>query len=263
MAGYRPPTDRTIDGDAMELRLFVFHHAGGSHLLYRDWPDALPADWDVHLIDAPGHGMLADQPAIGDAPALVDHFLRDLDDRLTGRFALFGHSMGGLIAYELTRRLLAEGRTPPLWLGLSSRGTPLPDGARTHRHLLGDEELRREVAALGGTPSAVLEDPALWRLYAPVIRRDMQLVETWRPAPDAGLLSVPLSVFGGRHDTATPPARIDGWAGRAARFLGLHLFDGGHFYFRPDPGPLLRQVTVDARRALDLAAGLPGHTVTR
>jgi surfactin synthase thioesterase subunit len=238
----------------MELRLFVFHHAGGSHLLYRDWPGRFPADWEVRLVDAPGRGLLADRPAIGDAHRLVDHFLTALDAELTGPYALFGHSMGGLVAYELTRRLLAEGRTPPVWLGLSARGTPRPEGDGTHRYLLDDAGLRRELAAMGGTPAAVLEDPEMWELFGPAIRGDLRLVETWRPAPDPVPLPVPLSVFGGTDDAVAPPARLSGWADRTEHFLGLHLFEGGHFYFQPDPAALTRRIAEDARRALALAA---------
>ncbi|MFJ9033478.1 thioesterase II family protein [Streptomyces sp. NPDC102274] len=238
----------------MELRLFVFHHAGGSHLPYRDWPGRFPAGWEVRPVDAPGRGLLAERPSIGDADRLVDHFRRELDAGLEGRYALFGHSMGGLVAYELTRRLLAEGRTPPVWLGLSARGTPRPGGDGTRRHLLRDTELRRELAAMGGTPAAALEDPELWRLFGPAIRADLRLVETWRPAPDPVPLPVPLSVFGGTGDTVAPPARLAGWADRAEHFLGMHLFEGGHFYFQPDPTALTGRITEDIRRALALAA---------
>ncbi|MFF3395017.1 thioesterase II family protein [Streptomyces sp. NPDC002669] len=241
----------------MELRLFVFHHAGGSHLLYRDWPGRFPSDWEVRLVDAPGRGLLADRPAIGDAHRLVDHFLTELDAELSGPYALFGHSMGGLIAYELTRRILAEGRTPPVWLGLSARSTPRPEGDGTRRYLLDDAGLRRELAAMGGTPAAVLEDPEMWELFGPAIRGDLRLVETWRPAPDPVPLPVPLSVFGGTDDTVAPPARLSGWADRAEHFLGLHLFEGGHFYFQPDPAALTGRIAEDARRALALSASAP------
>lgn len=238
----------------MELRLFVFHHAGGSHLPYRPWSSGhFPAGWDVRAVDAPGRGLLADRQPIDDADRLVRHFLTELDTDLDGPYALFGHSMGGLVAYELTRRILAEGRTPPVWLGLSARGTPRPEGDGTRRHLLSDELLRRELAAMGGTPAAVLEEPELWEIFAPAIRGDLRLVETWRPAPDLAPLPVPLSVFGGTRDAVAPPARLEGWAERAEHFLGLHLFDGGHFYFQPDPTALTERITEDVRRALALA----------
>ncbi|MEV3994007.1 alpha/beta fold hydrolase [Streptomyces sp. NPDC049837] len=237
----------------MELRLFVFHHAGGSHLPYRDWRGRFPAGWDVRTVDAPGRGLKGNRPPIGDAEGLVEHFLGELGGELGGRYALFGHSMGGLVAYELTRRLLAEGRTPPVWLGLSARGTPRPGGEGTRRHLLPDDLLRRELAAMGGTPAAVLEEPELWEIFAPAIRGDLRLVETWRPAPDPAPLPVPLSVFGGTRDAVAPPERLEGWAERAEHFLGLHLFEGGHFYFLPDPAELTGRITEDVRRALALA----------
>ncbi|MER5466547.1 alpha/beta fold hydrolase [Streptomyces sp. NPDC002668] len=243
----------------MEVRLFVFHHAGGSHLLYRDWPGRFPADWELRLVDAPGRGMLADRPPIGDADALVDHFLDELGPELNGPYALFGHSMGGLVAYELTRRLLAQGRTPPFWLGLSARSTPRPGGDGSRRHLLSDAGLRRELAAMGGTPSFVLDDPELWELFEPAIRTDLRLVENWRPAPDPAPLPVPLSVFGGTRDTVAEPERLAGWAERTERFLGMHLFDGGHFYFQPDPAPLTGRITQDIRSALAVSR----HAVPR
>jgi surfactin synthase thioesterase subunit len=352
------------------LRLFVFHHAGGSHLAYRDWPARFPAGWQVHLPDAPGRGPRDERPALHDTDALVDHYLHTLGDTLTGPFAFFGHSLGAVVAYELTRRLVDEGRTPPRWLGLSARdplpalphpnprphrtanppnttatatgtgtgtgtgttGTAhppyTPDAASTTpaagtavtinaagtafgagttyamgatgaagtafgagaepmrdtqgaasagtvqgsegavgmdgvagvrdaggpagggRHLLSDGELRRELAAMGGTPPAVLDHPQLWELFAPVIRADLRINETWRPRPAAVPLPVPLSVFGGRHDQVAPPHLLGGWAQTCEPFLGIRLFEGGHFYFQDRLPEVTRHIQEDVRRAL-------------
>ncbi|MFD6823395.1 thioesterase II family protein [Streptomyces sp. NPDC060085] len=359
-----------------QLRLFVFHHAGGSHLAYRDWPARFPAGWQVHLPDAPGRGPRDERPALRDTDALVDHHLHTLGDTLTGSFAFFGHSLGAVVAYELTRRLVDEGRTPPRWLGISARA-PLPalprpnprprrtanppnatgttgtahppytpdaadaadaadgpdaadaadgpDAASTTaatdtavtinatgatyeagttyamgatcaagtafragseqmrdtqgaastgavqgsegmdgvagvraavgpagggRHLLSDGELRRELAAMGGTPPAVLDHPQLWELFAPVIRADLRINETWRPRPAAAPLPVPLSVFGGRHDQVAPPHLLGGWAQTCEPFLGIRLFEGGHFYFQDRLSEVTRHIQEDVRRAL-------------
>ncbi|MCT7356977.1 alpha/beta fold hydrolase [Streptomyces sp. 15-116A] len=234
----------------MQLRLFVFHHAGGSHLMYRDWPALFPAGWRVRLPDAPGRGLLSPDEPIEDAIALARHFLAELDDELTGDFAFFGHSMGCVTAYELTQLLLAEGRTPPVWLGLSGRAAPRADGTgRTFRHLLPDADLLRHVAALGGTPPAVLDEPELWELLAPAIRGDLRLAETWDPQWPPAPLPVPLSVFGGRDDEVAPPWTLAAWPQATEHFLGTHLFDGGHFYFLDDPAPLTALITREAVRA--------------
>ncbi|NGO74458.1 thioesterase [Streptomyces sp. YC504] len=233
------------------LRLFVFHHSGGSHLMYRDWPACFPADWDVYVPDAPGRGPRDERAAVSDTGALLDHFEHELDDRLRGRFAFFGHSMGGLVAYELTRRLLAAGRTPPVWLGVSARSTLHPDGDPTRRHLLSDADLRAELTAMGGTSSSVMDHDELWELFSPTIRADLRISETWRTPPLTAPLPVPLSLFGGAQDHVAPPQRMAGWAGVSERFLGHHLFEGGHFYFQ---GSGLAEVTQrihdDVSRAL-------------
>lgn len=239
--------------EELELRLFVFHHSGGSHLMYRDWSSCFPAGWDVRTPDAPGRGPRDKRPALTDAGALVEYFLHELDGGLTGRFAFFGHSMGGLVAYELTRRLIDAGRTPPVWLGVSARGTVHPDGDGTRRHLLSDAELRQELAAMGGTPPSFFADQELWELFSPTIRADLRISETWRTTPLTAPLPVPLSVFGGTDDQVAPPHRLDGWATASEHFMGLHLFDGGHFYFQDRLPEVAGRIQEDVRRALLLA----------
>ncbi|MEU3838491.1 thioesterase domain-containing protein [Streptomyces sp. NPDC028635] len=243
-------------GTSGGLRLFVFHHAGGSHLLYRSWPGLLPADWDVRLLDAPGRGRLSGEPPLDDARRLARFFLHRLEGELSGPFAFFGHSMGALVSYELTRLLAAEGRDLPAWLGLSARGAPRPQGDGTRRHALPDDELRAHLAAMGGTPLEVLQDADLWAMFAPAIRNDLRLVENWRPLPGLAPLPVPTAVYGGTQDVVVAPPRLAQWAEHTERYQGLHLFDGGHFYFQPDPVPLLRLVTRHATAALEEASAV-------
>jgi surfactin synthase thioesterase subunit len=92
-----------MDSTRPAPRLFVLHHAGGSHVLYRRWAAGLPDTWDVRLLDAPGHGLLPDLPRIDDAHRLADFLLRGVESELDRPYALFGHVMGALVAYEITR----------------------------------------------------------------------------------------------------------------------------------------------------------------
>ncbi|MEU1041041.1 alpha/beta fold hydrolase [Streptomyces sp. NPDC005907] len=244
-----------MDSTRPALRLFVLHHAGGSHVLYRHWPSALPPTWDVRLLDAPGHGLLLDLPPIGDAGRLADFLLDGMEAELTCPYALFGHSMGALVAYEITRRAAGRGLPPPVWVGVSARPAPRPAGPGPRYHELPDAELRARLKQLGGTPDEVFEDPGLWSVFAPVIRADLRLVENWRPADDAAALPVALSAYAGAGDHFTAPQAMAAWAQHTEHFLGLRVLDGGHFYFQDDPGPLLRHIERDARTALDARAG--------
>ncbi|MFJ5779581.1 thioesterase II family protein [Streptomyces sp. NPDC093094] len=243
-----------MDSTRPGLRFFVLHHAGGSHLPYRDWPAGLPDTWDVRLLDAPGHGLLLDLPPITDAARLAGFLLRGIEPEPDRPYALFGHSMGALLAYEITRQAAARGLPLPVWIGVSARSAPRPPEEGGWCHDLPDAELRTRLRLLGGTPGEVFDDPELWALFEPVIRADLRVVESWRPpAPGAAPLPVALSAYAGREDHACSPARMAGWEEHAERFLGLRVFDGGHFYFQDDPGPLLRRIAQDATTALDAA----------
>jgi surfactin synthase thioesterase subunit len=243
-------------GAPAAVRLFVFPHAGGSGLMFQPWAGHFPPDWRISALDAPGHGAQLGQELISDGSRLVAHFLDRLGPELApdaGPFAFFGHSMGALVAHELTRRLLARGGPAPVWLGLSACGAPAPHTgppAPVSWREVPDAELRRRLAVLGGTPPQVLDHPGLWQLFAPVIRADLELVANWHPAPPEEPLPVPVSVFAGAQDRAAPPDALARWAPYCARFLGLRVFPGGHFYFRDHPRPVAEAATADIRRCL-------------
>lgn len=234
-------------------RVFLLHHAGGSHLLFRDWVRHFPADWEVCLLEAPGRGRLSDLPLIGETADLVSFFLEDMVPLLDRPFVLFGHSMGALAGYELTHQIVASGLRKPDWLGLSARAAPRPDGGldlRT-RHLMPPAELRRSLADMGGTPREVLEDPDWWEFLEPMLRSDLRLVETWRPAPGTPVLPVPVSAFGGDRDVVVRPQRLADWGEHTTRYLGLHLYPGDHFYFRSYVKEFVDRIVSDVRKAVD------------
>ncbi|MER6030913.1 thioesterase domain-containing protein [Streptomyces sp. NPDC001851] len=227
------------------VRLFLFHHAGGSHRLYLGWEREFPADWELCLVDAPGRGRLLGRPLIGTCDRLVDYFLGELEPWMDRPFAFFGHSMGALVAYELTRRLVEEERPLPLWAGLSSRGAPRERAATASRgrHEWTDAELRDWLRSVGGTPDKVLDSARLWKAFGPVFRNDFALVDTWRPVPDSEPLPVPLAAFGGTEDDLVERARLAAWAGHTQRFSGPHLHSGGHFYLQRHRRAIARRIT--------------------
>ncbi len=231
------------------VRCFVLHHAGGSHLLYRSWPEQLPADWQLCFVEAPGRGRLAREPLRRTVADLVTFILDDLVYWLDRPFVFFGHSMGALVAYELTQRMRAFGLALPYWLGLSGHGLASPDNPSIQRHLMSDEELRQAVLEMGGTPSQVLADPSWWALLEPLLRADLQLVETWRPDFTASKLPVPLSAFGGWQDPVARVSELSGWADHTDHFVGLRMFPGGHFYFQSQVAALVAQIVADVCRS--------------
>ncbi|MFI1499924.1 thioesterase II family protein [Streptomyces platensis] len=232
--------------EAPAMRLFLLHHAGGSHLAYREWAGHLPADWELCLIEAPGRGRLhrlPPHPAVGGLARWAADAVEPLSDR---PFGIFGHSLGAMAAYELTRLLQAEGRALPRWLGISAVRPPHAGPEAVHyRSHLPDDALKEELARIGGTPREVLDEPSLWGLFEPLLRNDFAAAEHWQP--DTGLppLPVPLSVYGGAGDPAVTVKSLVGWERWTTRWLGLRLFPGGHFYFQKAVTEVVGQIVKD------------------
>ncbi|MFP1629855.1 thioesterase domain-containing protein [Streptomyces sp. 5K101] len=232
------------------VRMFLFHHAGGSHLLYRGWSEYFPEDWELCLLEAPGRGQLQTLPLIDDCDRLVDYFHAAIAPLLDRPFGFFGHSMGSLIAYQLTRRLHHEGDPLPDWLGVSAYGAPRGEaGADGRAHLMSDDELRGWLRKVGGSQPQLLDDDAVWRKFAPVFRNDFQLLDTWAPPRDPEPLPVPLSVFGGRRDRLIGEDRLLSWQAFTTHFRGLERYEGDHFYVMNHRRPLAAAITAAMRSA--------------
>ncbi|MFC0602210.1 thioesterase II family protein [Streptomyces palmae] len=231
------------------LRLFVLHHAGGTHVLYRSWAALLPADWELCLLDAPGRPARPGVPC-GTAAELAEVHLADIGPWTDRPYALFGHSMGAIAAFELALALRERGLAPPRWLGLSAVSPPEHHPRAEPRYALPDAQLRKAVGQMGGTTPEVLADPELWRLAEPVLRADLRMAECWRPRPGAAPLPVPLSVFAADGDRGAPPALMGTWAAHSTRFAGVHTLPGGHFYFQPDPAVLVGRIVAAIREVI-------------
>lgn len=236
------------------FRLFLLHHAGGSALGFRPWVRHFPTDWEVCLVEAPGRGGSARQEPFRDARALARHLHARLACEMDRPFGIFGHSMGALLAHELDRLLAEEGPARPAWLGVSA-WSPVPGPEREEpRHLLPADRLREVLARMGGTPAGALSDPEQWRLVEPLVRADLELVDTWRPDPQAPPLRTPLSVFGGRDDPGVTPERLARWGEYAEGPVGYHLLPGEHFYFVGRTGEVVGRITEDVHAAVSRGA---------
>jgi surfactin synthase thioesterase subunit len=234
------------------LRLFLFHPAGGSHLLYRDWPRHFPHDWELCTIDAPGRGRLPGKTPYRDADSLVTYLLPELTPLLDRPFALFGHSMGGIVAYHLSYRLTKAGLPRPAWLGVSARRGPTnsPPPPESMVYPLPDEQLKQFVRDLGGTPDAVLAESSLWAMIAPILRADLCASETWYSGMIEPFTPPPISVFGGTEDPVVSDDQLNAWSNAGSAIIGQHRFPGSHFFINDCLPELSRKIVADVTTAL-------------
>jgi surfactin synthase thioesterase subunit len=226
----RPPVER----HSPLLTFLPF--AGGNAWAVGDFEAAVPASAGIAAMQYPGRGPRSShQPA-----SSVEELASQLAPELASRepVALFGHSFGALVAFELARLLEGTG-TPAAVLVASAAPAPGHSRDRTS-HLLDDDGMVELLRSRGGTLPELLESPELLEMMIPVIRSDFALGNAY--VSTARLQDTPIFAFGGRDDAAVPAEGLWHWADRTERWGGSDLFDGGHFYYRQHPEPVRQRL---------------------
>lgn len=224
------------------LRLFCFPYAGGSALIYRKWVDTLPSFVDVYPVQLPGRGNRLYEEPFNNLDALVETLAQAMGAYMDKPFALFGHSMGATISFELARLFRREGRSMPLQLFISGRRAPQVPDREPPIYNLPEAELFEELHRLGGTPKEVLEHPELMQVMLPLLRADLTIAETYICTTEPPL-DCPISVFGGLQDKDVTREDLEGWAEHTNGPFTLRMLAGDHFFLNTSQPLLLRTLS--------------------
>jgi medium-chain acyl-[acyl-carrier-protein] hydrolase len=223
------------------LRLFCFPYAGGGSLIYRQWTRRLPSTIEVVRAQLPGREGRLKEPPFTRLELLITELVEAIRPLLDKPFAFFGHSMGGLISFELARRVQKEYGVLPAHLFLSAYPAPHVPDAFSVIYDLPEPEFLEEVRRLNGTPNEVLEHPELMRLVLPLIRADFELCQTYDYAPGPPLYC-PLSIFGGLEDKEAGHEKLEAWRQYTTGPFMLHMLPGDHFFVNSSQSLLLQLV---------------------
>ncbi len=161
------------------LQLICFPYAGGGTTSYSAWLDALPRQIEVCPVKLPGREDRLFDPPHTDLEELLVALASDLESTVGQSFAFFGHSMGAMIAYELTRYLRRQDMPLPVMLLVSGHRAPhLPD-RRMHISHLPNDQFITQLSHMNGTPAAVVQHRELMEMLLPALRADFTLCETY------------------------------------------------------------------------------------
>ncbi|MGW6202604.1 thioesterase II family protein [Streptomyces sp. NPDC055089] len=211
-----------------ELALFCVPYAGGNASLYRPWCLPPPAGVRVLPVQLPGRMERLDERPLRSARELAAGVGQAVLASGSRRVALFGISLGSLVAFEAAHWLTDAGLAPEHLFVASGPGPSAPRPLTRHVHMGPDEELLDMVRALGVTPPELLADPEMRQLLLPVMRADFAVTETYtyeRRVP----LSSALTVLYGTKDPGLSPGAVDAWRSETGARFRVHRFPYGHF----------------------------------
>jgi medium-chain acyl-[acyl-carrier-protein] hydrolase len=226
------PTDRVIPSHSVATAtLFCIPHAGGGATAYRRWTEGL-TPLTVRVLQLPGREGRFREPLVETLEDVIADLWRATEPRLNDRFALHGHSMGGILAFELAHEIRARTGLEPVHLFVSATKAPQHRQVRGHLTELSDADFVADLTRrYNGMPAAILQDADFMASLLPALRADFGILERYRCA-DRPLLNCPISAFGGTADQAVTLTSMAGWADQTTGGFSLNMVEGEHFFLQ-------------------------------
>jgi surfactin synthase thioesterase subunit len=226
------------------LRLLCFPYAGGGTSVFRNWQESMPAGVVVMPARMPGRESRAGEPPIDRIEVMVEAVAAAVRPHLDAPFALFGHSLGAMICFELARRLRREQLPQPRALLVAGARAPQFRRGHVPAPAPSDEQFLGEIRELDGAPREVLENPELLRFLLPALKADATLGRLY-VYQDEPPLAIPIRAYRGLDDQRLPRDVIAAWSGQTTAPFALREFPGGHFFLHSNEEEFLPALAAD------------------
>jgi medium-chain acyl-[acyl-carrier-protein] hydrolase len=240
---------KSREREQVELKMFCFPYAGGTSSVFSKWANLLPSDVQVIPAELPGRGPRLQESPFLSVPALIDDLLVAILPLLDKPFVLFGHSMGAVIAFELSRALCRRHNRGPKALFVAGRRAPQVPSSEPATYHLPKGEFIKELIELDGTPKEVIENDELMEVMIPMLRADFQLTQTYEYSV-APPLRCPITAYGGLQDHHVPRETLLPWQDMTSSKFSLHMLPGDHFFIRSSQDLLLRSLARELREVI-------------
>ncbi|MBT1689191.1 type I polyketide synthase [Dawidia soli] len=211
------------------LRLFCLHDAGGDAALFQGWEMLLGANIELVLIELPGRGRCLEAPSYETIDTLLRDLVHALLPKLDRPYLLFGHSLGGLLAFELVRALRRGKHPLPQRLFVSSTPALTTYNAQEYDPAMSDAALTAAFPHLGHATG-----DAAWQQYKRrLLRQDLQLVYHYKHHREAPL-DIPVTVLFGTDDPRVSAQQAAAWEPETTSSCNILPRPGGHRFVDQD-----------------------------
>lgn len=217
------------------MTLFAIPYAGGHSLVYRNLKLLLEPSVTLSALEPPGRGKRVKEKLMTDINGIAENLFEVIRPEIESgkKYALFGHSMGSLIAYLITKRISDSGLPMPEHLFCSGHGAPsvskIDLTQELPKYTASSEIFWKYIDSLGALPPEIKAHGELMNYFEPVIRADIQALELYTYEPIVAPFSVPMSVLYGITDVETPIYGLLPWQNESRHPVDFIPFAGAHF----------------------------------
>jgi len=217
--------------------------------VFRPWRNLFPAEIALCGVEYPGRGTRMSEPTVDRIETLASEFADALTEAPPGPYALFGHSMGALVAFEASHQLATRGAPLPILMVASGHGAASLPRASAAVHDAPDPKFLARLRELNATSAEILAMPDLLELMMPILRSDFRAAETYAP-PRRPKLEVPIAAYGGLADADVGRDQLVAWKNETTGGCIVRMFPGDHFFLRSAAVRVVTMLVRDLTEAL-------------
>lgn len=226
-----------------KVNVFCLPFAGGNKYSYREFKNRAPSFLNFISLEYPGRGGRIKEPLLSTTSALTDDLYKEIEKMVDDNdYVIYGHSLGGLMTYLLTRKLIENGHRQPLHLFIT--GTTGPSSLsriEKKRHLLPKAEFIQELKDLKGMPDEILQSDELLEYCEPILRSDFMASEKY-VYEESTSLDIPMTVITGNEEDMEN-SDIALWQKETTRPVDFKKFPGNHFFIYQNVQPIIQIIS--------------------
>lgn len=212
-----------------KLKLYCLPYAGGSALIFSSWKKYLSLEIELIPIELSGRGRRIHESLYNNLTDVIEDVFQIFKNDVNHMpYAIFGHSMGAMLSYELVQKIIDSNLPQPKHVFFSGRSAPHLEDNKQY-HLMDDTLFKEEIIKMGGTPMEIFKHPELSQLFLPLLKNDFRISETRIRNNKILPIEPSITVFFGK-DEDLRPEQCDGWKRYTKKICSIHYFDGGHFF---------------------------------
>lgn len=216
-----------------QMNIFCLPFSGGTVYSYQKFKPYFPKSAAMIPLELPGHGRRLREPLLTDVQAMSADIFQQIrhksfDSAQDTPYALYGHSLGALLAYLVTLRIVQEDLPRPVHLFVSGHQGPAIPEKNRDLHLLPRKEFLRYLQQYGGIPDEVAAHAELMDLFIPLLKADFQAISTYHYL-SADPLDLPVTVMFGSEENISKKKAL-AWQEVTTGEVQVREFPGQHFF---------------------------------
>ncbi len=232
-----------------QLKLYCFHYAGSGANIYNRWIQEFKDVADVCPIQLPGRWERHLEKAFTDMDLLIEAMQNSIKDEIKGPYAVLGYSLGALVGFEWIRSLRKLGKDlPQHFFALARPGPQVPRTLPAIVKLDDDQFLKEMQRNYGGVPEVFFLDEEIRNLFLPILRADMEIIETYKFREELPL-QVPITAIRGTEDTSLTAEDLQAWSKVTSEEFRAVEIKCGHFYSQTAEAELIKLIKSSLARS--------------